>query len=140
MDCSPQGSSVHGDSQARILEWVGMPSSRRIFPTQGSNPGLLHCRWILYHLSNQGGPRSLFLLQGIFPTQESNQGLLHCRWILYLLSYQESPFFQSDFSKLQMLYFRDILHESKLWKENGREQKCWSPQHFLFGSSQHLAN
>ena len=25
-----------------------------IFPTQGSNPGLLHCRWILYHLSQQG--------------------------------------------------------------------------------------
>ena len=23
-------------------------------PTQGSNPGLLHCRWILYHLSHQG--------------------------------------------------------------------------------------
>ena len=22
-----------------------------IFPTQGSNPGLLHCRWILYQLS-----------------------------------------------------------------------------------------
>ena len=26
----------------------------RIFPTQGSNPGLLHCRWILYELSYQG--------------------------------------------------------------------------------------
>ena len=25
-----------------------------IFPTQGSNPGLLHCSWILYHLSHQG--------------------------------------------------------------------------------------
>ena len=25
-----------------------------IFPTQGSNPGLLHCRQILYHLSHQG--------------------------------------------------------------------------------------
>jgi len=25
-----------------------------IFPTQGSNPGLLHCRWILYQLSYQG--------------------------------------------------------------------------------------
>ena len=24
-----------------------------IFPTQGSNPGLLHCREILYHLSYQ---------------------------------------------------------------------------------------
>ena len=27
---------------------------QRIFPTQGSNPGLLHCRWILYCLSHQG--------------------------------------------------------------------------------------
>ena len=30
-----------------------------IFPTQGSNPGLLHCRWILYHLSHWGTPRIL---------------------------------------------------------------------------------
>ena len=28
------------------------------FPTQGSNPGLLHCRQILYHLSHQGHPIS----------------------------------------------------------------------------------
>ena len=27
-----------------------------IFPTQGSNPGLLHCRQILYQLSHQGSP------------------------------------------------------------------------------------
>ena len=27
-----------------------------IFPTQGSNPGLLHCRQILYHLSHKGSP------------------------------------------------------------------------------------
>ena len=25
-----------------------------IFPTQGSNPGLLHYKWILHHLSHQG--------------------------------------------------------------------------------------
>ena len=30
-----------------------------IFPTQGSNPGLLHCRWILYQLSHRGNPRIL---------------------------------------------------------------------------------
>ena len=30
-----------------------------IFPTQGSNPGLLHCRWILYQLSHKGIPRIL---------------------------------------------------------------------------------
>ena len=28
-----------------------------IFPTQGSNPGLLHCRQILYQLSYQGSPQ-----------------------------------------------------------------------------------
>ena len=30
--CSPPGSSAHGILQARILEWVGLPSSR------GSSP------------------------------------------------------------------------------------------------------
>ena len=67
-----------------------------LFVTQGSNPGLSHCRRILYQLSHKGSPKntgvgSLSFLQGIFLTQESNQGLLHCRWILYQLSYQGSP-------------------------------------------------
>ena len=39
---------------------VGSPSLLQgIFPTQGSKPGLLHCRWILYQLSHQGNPRIL---------------------------------------------------------------------------------
>ena len=38
---------------------VGSPSFLHwIFPTQGSNPGFLHCRWILYHLSHQGSPQN----------------------------------------------------------------------------------
>ena len=41
MDCSPPGSSVHGILQARILEWVAMPSSRGSSPTQGLNLSLL---------------------------------------------------------------------------------------------------
>ena len=32
---------------------------QRIFPTQESNPGLLHCRWILYQLIPKGSPRIL---------------------------------------------------------------------------------
>ena len=61
-----------------------------IFPTQGSNPGLPHRRWILYHLSYQGNSRILEwvaypFFRGIFPTQELNQGFLHCRHILYQL-------------------------------------------------------
>ena len=33
-----------------------MPSSQGIFQTQGWNPGLLHCRRILYCLSHQASP------------------------------------------------------------------------------------
>ena len=32
---------------------------QRIFPTQGSNPGLPHCSQILYQLSHKGSPRTL---------------------------------------------------------------------------------
>ena len=41
MDYSPPGSSVHGISQARILEWVCNALLQGIFPTQGLNPRLL---------------------------------------------------------------------------------------------------
>ena len=34
----------------------GLSLLQGIFPTQGSNRGLLHCRWILYQLSYQGNP------------------------------------------------------------------------------------
>ena len=47
-------SSVHGILQARILEWVAIPSLQRIFPIQGSNSSFLHCRQLLYHRSHQG--------------------------------------------------------------------------------------
>ena len=40
-------------------EWVGCHFLlQEIFPTQGSNPGLLHCRQMLYHLSHRGRLRS----------------------------------------------------------------------------------
>ena len=43
-----------------------------IFPTQGSNPGLPHCRWILYQLSYQGSPRTLECIAYPF-SRESSQ-------------------------------------------------------------------
>ena len=45
--------------RARILEWVAICPPPWIFPTQGSNPGLPHCRRILYRLSHQGSPMLL---------------------------------------------------------------------------------
>ena len=55
MDCSPLGSSVHGVFQARILGWV----ATSFFPTQESNPGLLHCRQVLFQLSYKGSPNNV---------------------------------------------------------------------------------
>ena len=135
MDCGPPGSSVHGILQARILEWVAIPFSRRSFQfrdqTQVSHiASRFFTIWATqeakqkpYLLSNKNisavkseshsvmsaslQPHGLCspwnflgqntevgscsLLQGIFPTQGSNPGLPHCRWILYQLSYKGSP-------------------------------------------------
>ena len=70
MDCSPPGSSVkdslgkNGVSYHAILHGV--------FPTHRSNPGLLGCRRILYHMKHQGSPRTL-------------------GWVAYLFSRGSSP-------------------------------------------------
>ena len=52
-----QASGSMGTLQATILEWAAIPSSRGSFPIQGLNPGLPHCRQILYRLNHQGSPR-----------------------------------------------------------------------------------
>ena len=84
--CDPKDYTVHGILQARILEVGSLSLLQGIFPTQGSNPGLPHCRRILYQLSHKGKPKntgvgSLSLLQRIFLTQKLNQGLLNYRQI-----------------------------------------------------------
>ena len=56
MDCSLPGSSVHGSSPDNNTGMGCRALLKGIFPTQGLNPGLPHCRWILYCLSHQGSP------------------------------------------------------------------------------------
>ena len=49
---------------SRLEYWSGLPvPSPGIFPTQESNPGLLHCRKILYQLSHKGSPSTWGLSQ-----------------------------------------------------------------------------
>ena len=69
-----------------------------IFPPRGLNPGLPHCRQIIYQLSHKGSPRILEWVAYPFSSrfQESAEGIEpgspHCRWIFfYQLSYQGSP-------------------------------------------------
>ena len=57
-DCSP-GDSTSGSSENSPGQNTGVGSIsllQGIFPTQGSNPGLPHCRRILYQLSHLGSP------------------------------------------------------------------------------------
>ena len=56
MDCSPPGSSVHGNSLGKNTGVGCHALIQGLFLTQGSNSGLPHCRWVLYHLSHQGSP------------------------------------------------------------------------------------
>ena len=56
MDGSPPGSSVYGDSPGKNTGVGCHALLQGIFMTQGLNPGLPHCRLILYHLSHQGNP------------------------------------------------------------------------------------
>ena len=56
MDCSLSGSFLHKNSPGKNIGVGSHAPFQAIFPTQGSNPGLLHCRQILYHLSCQGSP------------------------------------------------------------------------------------
>ena len=89
-----------GILQARILEWVAMPSSNVSSKSrdQTRSPTLQ-----VDSLPSKppGKPKntgvgSLSSLQGIFPIQKLNQGLLHCRQILYQLSYQGSSYMGSN--------------------------------------------
>ena len=75
MDYSPSSSSVHGIHQARTLEWVAIPFSGGVFPTQGLNLGLPHGKGILYQLSHQGSPLYSLL----------SEKILHCLLCLNIL-------------------------------------------------------
>ena len=68
-----------------------------IFPTQGSNPGPLHCRWILYQLNHKGSPRILEWVAYPFSSRSSwprNQTGMSCiasgfftNWAIRVLSF-----------------------------------------------------
>ena len=52
----PQGLNSPWNSPGQYTGVGSLSLLQGIFPTQGSNPGLLHCRQILYQLSHKGSP------------------------------------------------------------------------------------
>ena len=54
-----------------------------IFPTQGSNPGLPHCRWILYQLSYQGSYTYTYILSFFISFSQNSLFLCYSQaWVL----------------------------------------------------------
>ena len=99
MDCSPPGSSVHGDSPGKNTGVGCHALLQGIFPTQGSIPGLLHCRWILYHLSHQVlGAKSIQLCPTLCdpmdysPPGSSAQGIFQTRILEWVAIPFSKPF------------------------------------------------
>ena len=68
--CDPMDYTDHGILQARILGMGGHSLMQGIFPPRGLNPGLSHCRQILYQLSHNGSlgylREYLNIMTGIF--------------------------------------------------------------------------
>ena len=67
--------SVESMGFSRPEYWSGYPLLQGIFPIQGSNPGLWHCRWILYQLSHKGSPRILEWVAYPFSSRSSDLGI-----------------------------------------------------------------
>ena len=112
LDCSPQGSSVHGDSPGKNTEMGCHALLQGIFPTQQSNLGPQHCGQILYHLSHQGSPRILewvaYPFSGGLPDPGIEPVSPHCRWIHYLLSYLGSLVTCLCLSKLRTVSLKRV--------------------------------
>ena len=124
MGCSPPGSSVHGDSQGKNTRVGCHALLQGIFPTQGWNPGLPHCRQIPYHLSHQGS-----LIQwGRDPNVLSSLAWI-CWWLLLFIT-------------LKLYHFNSFTYFYPLgWGRRHREIRaerqilCFSP---TFPSPFHL--
>ena len=83
------------------------------FPTQGSNPGLPHCRWILYQLSHQGSPMSwlkLIKLIVILSVQFSDINYSHT--VMQPLPLSVPKFFRTELCSCQAINSPSSLSQS----------------------------
>ena len=88
---------------------------QEIFPTQGSNPSLPHCRWILYQLSHKGSPRIL-------------------EWVAYPFSNRSfQPRNRAGVSCIAGRLFTNwAIRDARTRQKVDGTSKGWNPAHTLF--------
>ena len=148
MDCSPLGSSVHGDSPGKNTGVGCHVLLQGIFPTKGLNPGLPHCRQILYHLSHQGSPGILKWVAYPISRGSSwprNQVRVFCIaggfFTQLQLSYQESPHANPYYSAYNDA-FKHIFnaHLPSRTQASWQQTWCLSCSLLYLATSKHLAS
>ena len=103
----PHGLYSPWNSLGQNTEVDSLSLLQGIFPIQGQNPGLLHCRQILYQLIHKGSQRILQRVAYPFSSRSFRpRGLMQCRQIIYQLSYQGS-----SSSKIKTLSNPDKISE-----------------------------
>ena len=124
MDCSPPVSSVYEDSPGKNTGVGYYTLLQGAFPTQGSNPGLLHREQILYRLSYQGSPLYLYswrdVLEGNGPPNYGGLNELEC--ISYISLWQVQ-----DLADWQAGGPAELMAEVPVWIWVWRQEKTNVP-------------
>ena len=108
MDCSPSGSSVHGDSPGKNTGVGCLPPGDLPNPgTEPRSPTFQENTLLSEPLEKCKNSSGDLQDQGI------NQGLLHCRWILYKLSYQGSLYHVLD--NINFFFWIHLKLKDKPW-------------------------
>ena len=102
---------------------------QQIFPTQGSNPGLLHCRQTLYHLSHLGTVAVKFsnpvAIPQLLPASMTDLDLLGITWskqITWKMWFFLKCFLKNlwlSMHKMKFIVFKCTIHQHK-----GHSQCC----------------
>ena len=131
----PHGLHSPGNSAGQNTRGGSNSPLQGIFPTQGSNPGLLNCRWILYQLSHQGSPRKWscsVVSNSLRPVDcsrlsSSIHGILQARileWVAISFSRASSrPRDQTQVSHIGGRHFNLSQKEKEKGKKNYQKKK-----------------
>ena len=114
MDCSPPGSSIHGIPHDKNTGVGCHFLLQGIFPTQGLNPGLLHCRQTLYRLSHR---------EDLLTTGQT--GKSHESPFFIYMSYSLWPYYVSWYHlfifRMSFLFEKFLCNWFYKWEPNSRQ-------------------
>ena len=141
MNSSPPGSSVYEYSLGENTGVGCIALLQGIFQTQGSNPGIPHCRWILYWLSHHGNPRILEWVAYPFSRGSSwprNQTEVSCiaggfftSWATREAHKRSSPYTVYQFQRVKCTFLMErsgvtsLTHDSRLASPRGEQRDIY---------------